>query len=343
MKVKTNRILLVHIAFWILVIAIRLPMLARVEDPSYYLGTLFLSFFLHSIIFYLFYFFFSNILLKKHLIQFAIFYVLFIVAYSFPVTLFFNFAFNKLMVIGWIKSDPEQSDMTKLYISVVISQSIYALSGTMFRISVDWYVNYRNQEQLEKQNIKNELALLRSQVNPHFLFNTLNNIHSFVYRDQDKTANAIIKLSEIMRYMLYEANSERVLLEKEIDHIKNYIELQKLRFRDPEYVDFKIEGNIHGKTIPPLLLMTLVENAFKHGKKSATAPGISISLKSPDNSLTFNVSNYLGLKSEEKDDFNGFGLKNLERRLKLIYNKTYSFSISKDREKCYVKLQIYNL
>jgi LytS/YehU family sensor histidine kinase len=247
------------------------------------------------------------------------------------------------MKIGWVEVDKEINDFPKLYISVIVSQSIYSMIGAMFRITIDWFINNRNQQQLEQQNIKNELAVLRSQINPHFLFNTLNNIHSFVYRDQDKTSYALIKLSEIMRYMLYEANADRVLLEKEIEYVKNYIELQKLRYKDPDFVDLKIEGDISGKMIPPLLLITLVENAFKHGKKSTASPGISISLKTINNSLTFDVVNYVYHKPEAKNEFSGFGLKNLERRLELIYGKEYKLDISKNSEQCFVKLQINNL
>jgi two-component system, LytTR family, sensor kinase len=340
---KRYQILITHILFWIFVIAIRIPMVTRVEDQSYYIGILILSMFLHAIIFYLFYFIFSQILLKKYVLIFVTFFVVFLILYSIPVTYFFDFAFSKLMVWGFIKTDPEPSDFLKTYISVITSQSFYAIFGTLFRFTIDWFQNSRRQEELKKQNLTNELALLRSQINPHFLFNTLNNIHSFVYRDQDKTAYSIIKLSEIMRYMLYETDAERVFLEKEITYIENYIELQKLRFKDPSYVNLQIEGNISGKKIPPLLLITLVENAFKHGKKTLNKPGILILLKIQDNSLIFEVTNYITSTSQTKTEHKGFGLQNLEKRLNLIYGTDYHMEIIEDKEKHIVKLYIKNL
>jgi sensor histidine kinase YesM len=333
----------IHLGFWLLVMAIRLPMLTRVDDASSFLSVLFWSFTFHLIIFYLFYFFFSAMLLKKQVLRFIIFYILFIGIYSIPVAFAFVAGYMKLISLGFIKPMSEDNDHYKVYISILTSQSIYATTGTFFRLTIDWFRKSRRQEELEKQNITNELALLRSQINPHFLFNTLNNIHSFVYRDQDKTAFGIIKLSEIMRYMLYETNADRVSLEKEINYIENYIELQKLRLKDPKFVEFKIEGDISGKNIPPLLLISFVENAFKHGRKNAPAPGIAIILKIFENTLTFEAFNFIAKSSAELNEESGFGLKNLRRRLDLIYGKKYNLEISEDKEKYYVKLFIEKL
>lgn len=336
--------LLAHVGFWIFVIAIRLPMLSYTDNQPYYVWQLIVSMFLHIIIFYLFYFFFGKILLKRHIWQFVLFFILFIGIYSIPVTYFFIFVFNNLIHIGLVKEDPQKGSELITYISVISTQSIYAITGTLFCFTIDWFKNSRQKEILEKQNITNELALLRSQINPHFLFNTLNNIHAFVYRDQDKTAFGIIKLSEIMRYMLYETNSEKVLLEKEIKYVQNYIDLQRLRVKNPDYIEINVEGNIYGKMIPPLLLITFIENAFKHGRKNSPSPGIVVSLKSEGNSMYFEVSNYITQREEdESNEYKGFGLKNLQRRLDLIYNKQYTLNVEKENDKYIVKLFIQNL
>jgi two-component system, LytTR family, sensor kinase len=340
---KKINIAMTHIGFWIIVMAIRLPMLTRVDDQISYLSVLLLSFSFHVIIFYLFYLYFSQIILKKHVSGFVLFFLIFIVLYSIPITYLFIFGYKKLLCFGFIKPDKEQEDFLKTYISVLTSQSIYATIGTFFRLSVDWFRNIRHQEELEKQNIKNELALLRSQINPHFLFNTLNNIHSFVHRDQDKTAFGIIKLSEIMRYMLYETNAEKVLLEKEIKYISDYIDLQKLRLKDPDFVKFNIEGDIAGKFIPPLLLISFVENAFKHCKVNSPNSGISIVLKTENNSLTFEVINCIKKDLNNIQENNGFGLKNLQRRLDLIYGENYRLDKFIDNEKYHIRLVISSL
>jgi two-component system, LytTR family, sensor kinase len=337
---KRHWILLIHMCFWVLVIAIRLPMLIKVTDPSYYLFALVISLIVNSSTFYLYYFIIGKILIKRQIWIFILIYIGFIILYSYPVTHILDFLDSFALKFGIKVPDSEKSDFFKTYLSVATIQSIYALIGTFFSFTISWFRDNMKKEELEKQNIHNELSLLRSQISPHFLFNTLNNLHSFIYRDQDIAAASIIKLSEIMRYMLYETNTEYVLLEKEIAYIENYIELQKLRFKDPGFVKLLIEGNIYGKKIPPLMLITLVENAFKHGQRNTKETSIYISLKIQDNFLTFEVTNYILKKSKNREEYNGFGLKNLERRLDLIYGKDYNIDIREENEKHYVKLQI---
>ncbi len=340
---KKQSVVITHITFWIIVIAIRLPMLIKVEDQSYYMSILLLSFMLHSIIFYLFYFVFAKILLTKQIWLFAVFYVVFLGLYSYPITLLFNYCVSILPHFGIKMPNSDANDFFKDYLSVVTSQSIYALTGTLFRYTISWFSNIRHQEELEKQNIHNELALLRSQINPHFLFNTLNNLHSFAQNDQDKTAFGIIKLAEIMRYMLYDTNSDFVLLEKEIKYIENYIELQRLRLKDPKYIEFKVEGDITCKKIAPLLLITFIENAFKHGRKNTQNPGISINLTIENKILNFKVVNYIKQNDSDENENAGLGLKNIKRRLELIYPKNYKLDIKENDENYIVQLQIYNI
>jgi LytS/YehU family sensor histidine kinase len=327
----------------VFVIIIRLPMLNFTDNQPYYLSQLIVSMFLHIVIFYIFYLLLGKILIKKGLLFFVGFFVPFILLYSIPVTYFFIAVFDKLMALGVVKEDPQTGGILMTYASCVATQSIYAIMGTLFRVAISWYNNQKYEKELEKQNVRNELALLRSQINPHFLFNTLNNIHSFVYRDQDRTSFGIIKLSEIMRYMLYETNADRVLLEKEIKCIENYIELQKLRLKDPAFIQFTVEGNIHGIEIPPLLLITFVENAFKHGKKNGPSPGIVIHLKTEGKTLLFEVLNYILPKDNESDSYKGFGLNNLQRRLDLIYGKTFKLDRKIEGDKYTVRFFVENV
>jgi two-component system LytT family sensor kinase len=333
----------VHIAFWVFVIALRFPTFMKVGEPSYFIGVLTISMFLHIIIFYLFYFYLGQIFKRGKFVWFVVCFIPFIFIWSIPATWVFVKLFNIAMNLGFIKEDKEVVPMYVTYISVVTSQALYAIFGTMFRFSINWFKTQKYEEELEKQNIANELALLRSQINPHFLFNTLNNIHAFVYRDQDKTAFGIIKLSEIMRYMLYDSNSEKVMLEKEITYINNYIDIQKLRVKEPDYIQFTVEGSVTGKQIPPLLLITFIENAFKHGKKNAISPGIVITLKTENNSLLFRVMNYIAPANSASDEYKGFGLKNLRRRLDLLYQGKYRLTTQTIEEQYIVELLIESL
>jgi two-component system, LytTR family, sensor kinase len=340
---KRLPIVFTHIVFWILVILIRMPNLLWKDDSDYYLGTLIISMTLHAIIFYLFYFILGRYFDRKKLVLYVALFIPFILAYSIPITYVFIKTFGLFMNLGIIKEDKDIVPWHVTYFSVVTTQSMYAILGILMRFSINWFTIQKKQEELEKQNISNELALLKSQVNPHFLFNTLNNLHSFVKRDPDKTAFGIIKLSEIMRYMLYETNTEKVLLENEVSYLTNYIELQRLRLKDPNYIEFKLEGDLQGKVVSPLLLITLIENAFKHGSKVALSPGVSIILKIDGNSLTFVVTNYLATKSEIAIERQGFGLKNLQRRLDLTYGKGYNLNTQSIDNKFVVTLIIENL
>ena len=225
--------------------------------------------------------------------------------------------------------------------SVLYYCSLYMFMGAFSRLAINGLKLVFQKSQLEKQNLKSELALLRSQINPHFLFNTLNNMHSFTHTDPDKTAFSIIKLSEIMRYMLTESDSDKVLLEQEIEYIKSYIALQNLRFSDKEYVNFEIIGDPGGIEIAPMIFIPFVENAFKHGDKKQKTPGINIKLKFDETTIYFEVTNIIRkIKSVEIDEYNGFGLENLERRLQLAYPDKYKLDIVTSNNQYITKLNI---
>ncbi len=197
------------------------------------------------------------------------------------------------------------------------------------RLFRGWLKDKQRQMELEQQTLESELKMLRSQVNPHFIFNTLNNIDSLVYIDQDRASDAIVRLSEIMRYMLYESNTELVSLEKEIYYLESMIDLIRLRLKDPKFIQFNLEGDPKGKAIPPMLLVPFIENAYKHGRKSGPSPGIIINLKVNDNHYQFEVINeYNAAYHGPKDSLGGIGLSNVERRLKLIFPETHDFYIN---------------
>jgi sensor histidine kinase YesM len=340
---KNFKTIAAHIVFWVFIISLRLPTMLKLEDPSYFIGILAISMVLHITIFYLFYFYLGKLFKRGKLIVYTLFFIPFILLWSIPMTWVFIRLFRLLIDWRLVMKDEEVVPLHITYLSVVTSQALYGILGILVRFSVNWFENQRHEEELEKQNIANELALLRSQINPHFLFNTLNNLHSFVYRDQDKTAFGIIKLSEIMRYMLYETNTDKVLLENEIAYISSYIELQRLRLKDPDFVVFKTEGNYQGKQIAPLLLITFVENAFKHGSKNVESPGITIFLKVTGQTLIFEVTNYISQNSEKRVEAQGFGLKSIGRRLDLIYKNNYQLNIKNEAGRYHVELAISEL
>ena len=225
-------------------------------------------------------------------------------------------------------------------VRLVIINTIYAV---LIRLAIDWYEAQKLKAELINRNQASELALLRSQVNPHFLFNTLNNIYSLVYKKSDDAPEAVMKLSSIMRYMLYDATSDKVLLEKEIEYLKSFIEFQKLRLRQQDFVEINIHGAANGRTIAPMLLIPFVENAFKHGSKNVSNPGIRIDLFIEPQQIQFIVINHLRKGTDTAGDpSGGIGMHNIQRRLDLLYPGKHSLVITEDQDIFTVKLVIEN-
>jgi len=177
--------------------------------------------------------------------------------------------------------------------------------------------------QLLLENQRMELDLLRSQTNPHFLFNTLNNIYALVHIDANKALSAIEKLSLLLRYTLYKTKSV-VPLEDEIAQIRNFIDLESIRHKDRPIIDFNIEGLTKNVSIPQFILLTFVENAFKHGKLHSKQQPIQITITVNDSLLTYHVINEI--EDKKKDKIGGLGLDNLKKRLELLFPKAHSFS-----------------
>jgi LytS/YehU family sensor histidine kinase len=222
-------------------------------------------------------------------------------------------------------------------VRLVIITATYAF---LIRFMIDWFDSQKLKDELINQRQSSELALLRSQVNPHFLFNTLNNIYSLVYKKSEEAPAAVMKLSSIMRYMLYDATGDSVPLDKEIDYLKSFIELQKLRITHEGFVALTVEGETDNRTIAPMLLIPFVENAFKHGGKNHT-PGISIHLEVNQGQILFEISNYMKKNQfAQKDEVGGIGLQNTKRRLELLYPSKHNLRIEEDGEKFHVKLII---
>ena len=221
-------------------------------------------------------------------------------------------------------------DFWLYYSSAAFVSCFFILLSTVLKFIQDWFLNEKVKSNLENENLIAELAFLKSQINPHFLFNSLNNIYSLAYQKSEKTPEAILKLSEIMRYMLYESNEDKVALSNEIRYLENYIELQKLRFKDNIYIKFEINGDPLGLMITPLVLISFVENAFKHGIATDSENPISILLNLSDGKLLFHVSN---IKSAmNKDITGGIGLQNVQRRLSLIYKDRYCLQIDDNND-----------
>jgi len=193
---------------------------------------------------------------------------------------------------------------------------------------------------LETEKLASELAFLKSQINPHFLFNTLNNVYSLAFKKSDDTPDAIIKLSKLMRYMLYESNENQVFLSKEIEYLHNYIDLQKLRLPNTIKIIFNVEGDIEGRLIEPMLLIPFVENAFKHGISYVDNSKISISIKLSAYELLFVIENKINNAKITEESGSGIGLSNVKRRLTLLYPNKHTITINDNNDEFKVTLKI---
>ncbi len=197
-------------------------------------------------------------------------------------------------------------------------------------------------DSLEKQSLEQQLEYLKYQINPHFFMNTLNNIHALVDIDPEKAKETILELSKMMRFVLYEGNKKGVPLDREIAFLQNYVTLMRLRYTDKVRITVDIPATLPHKEVPPLMFITFVENAFKHGVSYRQASFISIQLKTEESpvtsSLTFTCSNSKIPKEEDKHG--GVGLANVKQRLDLIYGKDYTLDIKDEAETYTVNLTI---
>lgn len=192
--------------------------------------------------------------------------------------------------------------------------------------------------EIENAQLRTELSFLHAQINPHFLFNSLNTIYSLALKKSDSAPAAVLKLSHLLRYVIDDANRESVSLEQEVNYLNNYIDLQKLRSTSSLAVGFKVVGDISATQIAPLLLLPFVENAFKYGISNHEASPIDILLERSASKLIFSVQNKK-FKQAEKDS-TGIGVNNVKRRLELLYHGKHELQIEDKTDTYFIKLVI---
>jgi two-component system, LytTR family, sensor kinase len=341
-EMKTKFKILIHVAFWIYMFNQILLTIATWSGKGYdpfqeitiYPITSFITF-------YSFYFTYG-LFFTRNKKFFPVILLILVIAILIPLRVGLEYLFWKYIGYSHMKSsEPLMIDKSWWFNSLrlVIIYGIYAL---LIQLSIGWFDTQKLKTALMLEKQSGELALLRSQINPHFLFNTLNNIYSLVYKKSEDAPEAVMKMSSIMRYMLYDATTDSVLLEKEIEYLKSFIELEKLRIRHKDFVDLTISGNVEGRTIAPMLLIPFVENAFKHGSRNVTTPGIRINLSIGPQDIRFDVSNHLRKNiMNPKDQMGGIGLTNIRRRLNLLYPGKHQLEIKSDEDMYNVQLILW--
>ena len=209
------------------------------------------------------------------------------------------------------------------FIMISIGELYVMTFVTAIKILVDWIIEKNRNETLAKLQMSTELKYLRTQIQPHFFFNTLNNLYALSLKKSDNAPRLVLKLSDMMQYILYEVVSSKANLLQEINHINNFIDIERMRFGDLIEFDMDITGDIEGAEVPPLLFLSVVENSFKHGLKENDKVKVVMSFKALDNRyLEFNITNNFNPNTLIKEN-HGIGIANAKRRLQLLFANNF--------------------
>jgi two-component system LytT family sensor kinase len=260
---------------------------------------------------------------------------LLVLATALAIMLVYDWFFFNLFIEGW------DYNIRTFFVFNFFPFVFIIVVSAAYRIIRDRIVEQQRIKERETENLKTELSFLRSQVSPHFMFNVLNNMVALARKKSDLLEPSLIKLSSLLRYMLYETDEEKVLLEKEVDYLQSYIDLQRQRFGKNVKINASFQPIEAGYTIEPMLLIPFVENAFKHGTGVITDAQIDIRLNVNKGVLHFSVRNrYNDAVHEPKDKTSGIGLNNVKRRLNLLYEKSHSLHIDRKEGWFAVLLQL---
>lgn len=349
MNFKSNR--LYRISFWHHIIFWSVYFLFNTfrwgsyfNDYLYSLKTNLLGFPIHiALCYFNIYFLMPQFLFKKKYVTFVI---LISSAIFLMVLAKFNLTYFLISSEVWPEGPEPISALSLNYIIDMMIGELYVITFvTAIKVTLDFLKEHKRVADLEKAQLETELLFLKSQISPHFFFNTLNNIHSLALEKSNKTPKIILRLSELMRYLLYETKSERQSLQNEILCIQNYLDLEKIRHDDLLKINMSISGDIQDKKIAPILLLTFVENAFKHGvNKNIGIVKIDIDFSIVEDFLYFTISNPLPAVTSSTTELrhsSGIGLENVKKRLNLGYpNKDFELIITNDNQIFTVKLKI---
>jgi len=220
--------------------------------------------------------------------------------------------------------------------------SVTGIVALVIKGFITWVDEIKLKEELKWKNHETEMALVKAQLDPHFLFNTLNNIDVLILENAEVASNYLNKLSDILRFMLYETKTDTILLEKEIEYIEKYISLQKIRTSNPTYVNLQITGIPGDKTIAPMVFIQFIENAFKHTSNKKIDHAIDVQLFIENKTIRFVCKNKFDSKRKLKQESNGLGNELIQRRLNLIYPEKHTLELSNHCNLYTVNLTIQN-
>ena len=340
--IQRHRVFLLHLSFWFVYLSFLLFTISyrrrEREDFDWEQLITFVSvqFVFTMLIAYLNYFYLLPRFLKRknlwrYLIEFAI---------PFAIIITMRVHLQRYLVDGYTHKEWYFYSVLHIFHAVSITLFIVIFVG-MLRFAVDWFEFEAKKKAVENERLMAELNFLKAQINPHFLFNTLNNLYYLVYTKSDNATVIIDKLSKMMRYMIYDSNHPKVLLSKEIEYMQNYIDLERLRLNNEIPIRFHIEGDADGAMIAPLVFITFLENAFKHGV-SSNKPGawVDVQIRLNGKECFYTVENSKLASSPNANGKSGIGLQNVQRRLELSYPGQFDLHTEDAADRYKVELKI---
>ena len=311
-----------HIIFWVVFVSFFALVYGSFEEDysRQYLIQLSDAIVQAPAVYFTLYFLMPRFLFRERYLEFVIYLILLILGFSFLA--WANYVFFQDPIFWADEYEPHLFNYAKILKTTTKIYPVIFLA-VVFKWFKYWYKEQKSNQLLVEEKLKAELNFLKAQVHPHFLFNTLNNLYALTLKKSKDAPEVVLKLSDLLNYMLYECAAEEVLVEKEIKLVKDYIDLEKIRYGSRLNVSFNIRGSALGKRMAPLMILPFVENSFKHGvSEEIENSWVSIDLQLKDDSLTLKVENSKSKDENSNDQFNyreGIGLRNVNRRLELLY------------------------
>lgn len=351
---KKSFVLLINIGFWVCysILIVILLMVYNRSTPSgadhvarivSALKNLLLFAVIPSVVCYYSYYFllFPRYLQQKKFLQGIVFGVLIAVGVSVPVYLLHRYLIESGHVIDMDKGGKNGRSTAITVIGVMSGISlVFGVVALLIRGFITWFDEIKLKELLKEKNYEMEMALVKSQLDPHLLFNTINNIDALILKDAVKASNYLNKLSGIMRFILYETKTDHILLYKEVEYLEKYIALQKIRTANQNYVHFSVTGVMGNKLIAPMVFIPFIENAFKHTHNKKIENAITINIYVHDENIQLVCANKFDPAVLVRQPDSGLGNELIRKRLELIYNGKHNLRVDKTNELYTINLTI---
>lgn len=335
---QRHRVFLLHFSFWCVYLSFFVYQITSFRRRETDLGEAFfqagVQVAFHMVVAYMNYFFFLPRFLERkklgrYLLEFLV---------PFIVIMFLRVHLQRYLIDGY--THQERYFYSTAYVVQTVAGSLFiVIFVSMLRFAKDWFEFEARKKEIENEKLTAELNFLKEQINPHFLFNTLNNLYYLAFTQSPNTTEVIAKLSQMMRYMIYDSNYPQVPLSKEIEYMQNYISLERLRLNDTIPIQFEIQGNAENVLIAPLIFITFLENAFKHGVSNNNPKAwVNVSIRLEGDKCIYKVENSKVLSARKGiEERSGIGLQNVKRRLELSYPGKYELQVD-DRPDQYTVL-----